>query len=80
MARLIGPLPCDCPLCMMEKVVKFMISIRAKKTRKMLREELMSGYMGPTYIVKWIMRYAKADGYSDGEYEYRIGEKGVWQS
>ncbi len=56
------------------------VSVRVKATRTIIREEDVSGFMGPTWVMKWIMRQAASMGVTAGAYEYRIGKKGVWQS
>ena len=61
-------------------VASVLISVRAKKTKKLFASYLMSGYMGPTYVTRWVMRRAKASSLKAGEYEYQIGKKGAWQS
>lgn len=57
-----------------------MVSIRVKATKTIIREKEMTGFQGPTWITKWIMRQAKAMGLPAGEYEYRLGESAGWQS
>ena len=55
-----------------------LVSVRVKATKKIISEKLMTGFLGPTWTTKWIMRQAAS--YGLGDYEYRIGKKGVWQS
>ena len=79
MAQLLYP-ECNCPQCSAPRSKNMLISIRVKATKTILREKDICGFMGPTWITKWIMRQAAACGEQPGDYEYRIGKKGAWQS
>ena len=57
-----------------------LVSVRAKTTKVIIGSKLMTGFTGPTWITRWIIRQATSVGLVAGEYEYRIGKKGVWQS
>ena len=80
MAQLLYP-ECDCILCrdpIREDIMR--ISVRVKALRTIIREEDVSGFLGPTWVMRWIIRQANSVGLVAGEYEYRIGKTGVWTS
>ena len=55
-----------------------LVSVRVKATKYIICGKLMIGFMGPTWITRWIIRQANSFGLVAGEYEYRIGKNGVW--
>ena len=57
-----------------------LVSVRVAATKAIICGKLMTGFTGPTWITNWIIRQANSVGLVAGDYEYRIGKKGVWQS
>ncbi len=78
MARALFP-ECDCPYCSAPWSTDVLVSVRAKATKAIICGKLMTGFTGPTWITRWIIRQANSVGLVAGEYEYRIGKNGVWQ-
>ncbi len=71
---------CDCCLCNPARLRKMLVSIRLKVTKRLLVAEIITPFLGPTYVTKWIMRQIKALKLVEGDYEYQVGEKGAWSS
>ncbi len=57
-----------------------LVSIRSKKNKRLLASDILSPYVGPSYVTRWILRQLKALKLTEGMYEYQIGKEGVWSS
>ncbi len=57
-----------------------LVCVRDKATKQLLASAHLSGYVGPTYISRWIERQATAASLKLGEYQWRMGKKGAWTS